>query len=290
MGGIFRITKAEFIKILKKPGLYIMGTLLAAVILLSSLLFSPQTTTNYTSNYNLNLSSESVLVKDLYEKFYSNSGSDTFSSLNNNFINAQSEIDFYLNYNSRNLNINKYYIEVLEAYQNLKLVIDSEGPQNKITEIFDILKTSIQNLHDEYNDHYNLTDYNFYNAYTTLSVFTEHKNNLTNLLNKINEATITPASFITYYEANVFTEKLLNAKNAAINLINETIKFYIKEIETAFNIYLQSVLTNVGAGYVPIIIEPSRLALKSKVDTFVDYYNKLVYEAEIDYRLSERLE
>ena len=37
--GVFRIAKAEFIKIFKKPSVYIMGVILASVLVLSLLFF-----------------------------------------------------------------------------------------------------------------------------------------------------------------------------------------------------------------------------------------------------------
>ena len=61
--GVFRIARAEFIKIFKKPSVYLMGVILAAVLVLSLLFFEPANKQSYAVNL------DGVTVGQVYDKF-----------------------------------------------------------------------------------------------------------------------------------------------------------------------------------------------------------------------------
>ena len=68
--GVFRIARAEFIKIFKKPSVYLMGVILAAVLVLSLLFFEPIGKQNYTVNL------DGTTVGKIYDKFTAESTSE----------------------------------------------------------------------------------------------------------------------------------------------------------------------------------------------------------------------
>ena len=111
--GVFRIARAEFIKIFKKPSIYLMGVILAAVLVLSLLFFDPIGKQNYT------VTIDGSSVEKIYDKFMDNAGDITKETYDKSIQNSLDKINFYKSFNNRNLSLTKIYNEFVILYKDL---------------------------------------------------------------------------------------------------------------------------------------------------------------------------
>ncbi len=240
--GVFRIARAEFIKIFKKPSVYLMGVVLAAVLVLSLLFFTPVNKQNYTVKI------EGTTVGQVYDKFTNDEniagGNDIKrTKYNQEITNNLTKIDFYTILNSRNAALKNSHDEFLIAYQDLASVIKSEN-KDKIAAAYKKVKNSIDTYSTVYNDIGALcSNCAFYSHYTTLPIYTEAKENLQELKNKANAL-----------EANVFVNNIKNTSKYLDNLttiydtnsnfIKATLKYYADTISKKQTTYYNAVINN----------------------------------------------
>ena len=103
MMGTMRIARAEFIKIFKKPSIYIMGIILAIVILLASFFFAPTKRTDT----KVTIAGENVA--EIVLNFETDSGSENIYQYDLKNTQAEKMIDFYSYLNLRESNIKTAY-------------------------------------------------------------------------------------------------------------------------------------------------------------------------------------
>jgi len=127
-----RIARAEFIKIFKKPSIYVMGIILAIIILLASFFFSPTKRTDT----QVTISGENVA--EIVLNFETNEGSENIYQYNLKNTQAENMIDFYLYLNLRETNIETSYKALKEAYSTL---VASQIKAN-----YDTFKTAFENF------------------------------------------------------------------------------------------------------------------------------------------------
>ena len=116
--GVFRIARAEFIKIFKKPSVYLMGVILAAVLVLSLLFFEPIGKQNYSVKL------DGSTVGQVYDMFTNDnnisSGDIKKSKYDEQINNNLTKINFYKVLNSRNEELFSVNSDFIVLYNDLK--------------------------------------------------------------------------------------------------------------------------------------------------------------------------
>lgn len=238
--GVFRIARAEFIKIFKKPSVYLMGVILASVLILSLLFFEPIGKLNYTVNI------DGTNVGKIYDKFVSESSSDLKqSSFDKTIEDSLTKVNFYLLLNERNESLKKVHDEFIVLYNDLEVQSKIENNNEVIENAFIAVKTKLKSYDEIYNDISTLKENSkFYDYFTTLPVFTESKDVLQDLSKKAQLSTTTPQIFINIVENNSYIPKLESIYETNKNFIESTFNYYSKNIQDKQSEYLNKVTNN----------------------------------------------
>ena len=267
MGGIFRITKAEFIKIFKKPSVYIMGLLLAVVITVS--LFTFQPTNRITNSANITGTS----VSDMNVAWNAGLATDAKSNLDENVTTALDMITYYENFTARTTEVQTALADFLEARANLDNSIQN-GAQD-LTYLYDVLKTKMQDLITVYTSDYNMDIYSFYNLYKTSETYTtyyhatEPYGYINILQDKLNTDTAT--NFNTFFNTNDYATKLTGLDNV---FITETLNARLENIVASYEAYNSLIVTSSNFTFV-IAMEEARQNLSNSIVAFKSYLTSL---------------
>ena len=139
MGSIFRIARAELIKIFKRPTVYIMAFLLAAVIGGSLFLFEPVKREKTTVD--MGTITTSTTAKSYFDKFDKDV---TFKTeFDRNTTSAKAEISFYKNINLHQKNLRESYAKLVELLQELKGLENTKITATHKTELITAFTTYI---------------------------------------------------------------------------------------------------------------------------------------------------
>ena len=135
MRGVFRITRAEFNKIFKKPAVYIMALVLVFACLISLFTFNP------TNRYDERITLSKENASTNYTMFYETFGSENKTSYDKNIIDAQAVINRY----TKNTEFYTHCNEVQNKLNDLyKLINSNKATADDIAEFkTKILETSL---------------------------------------------------------------------------------------------------------------------------------------------------
>ena len=240
--GVFRIARAEFIKIFKKPSVYLMGVILAAVLVLSLLFFAPTNKQNYTVKI------EGSSVGQVYDKFTNDenvSGGNDIKRTKYNAIIADNltKINFYEVLNSRNEELKKVHNEFTIACQDLSSAVKTTDSE-KISNAYKKVKNSIDSYNQIYNNISSLgSNCEFYAHFTTLSIYTKAKETLQELKTK---ASVQDAkSFVSIItNTSEYLDSLDNIYKTNVNFIQSTLNYYADSITAKQNEYYNRVVNS----------------------------------------------
>lgn len=137
MGSVFRITRAEFAKVFKKPTVYIMAFILALVLIISLVSYSPVVRTNKTVSIDADSGSK------VYSVFMGNSTtSDTKEKFDKEYFElTNNRILFYRNLLNRSTALNNNYNELINNFKAL----ESEYNKNNSSENLSVLLENSKN-------------------------------------------------------------------------------------------------------------------------------------------------
>lgn len=245
---MFRITFAEFIKVLKKPSIYIMGVVLAIAIIISAFIFKPTNVKSYDLNLNTNSAVES------YNSFMSSSGSENKQNYDLNFTKSKNIVEYFTGFNTYKSILKQKYDDILIEFENLKKA-NTTGEITKINLAYSKFKTAIENFKKHYFDFESFPDDNeFINYLSTSNTFLNclENNGITKLIKSCdddptdNKDSHQIVEFIITNNILQDIEVALNngltfTKNAFINLNNilinnyETYKSKINNLGQGFN-------------------------------------------------------
>ena len=257
--GVFRIARAEFIKIFKKPSVYLMGVILAAVLVLSLLFFEP----GNKQSYNVNL--DGVTVGQVYDKFTNDenvsSGDIKQSKYNQTIADNLTKINFYEVLNERNTSLKKVNDEFVVLYNDLAAKVATKNDVE-----IEAVYTSVKNKINEYNQVYNniqdlKSNCEFYNTFTNLSIYTKSKEDLQNLINrsKNDKASV----FVNLIKSSEYISKLNTIYSTNEDFVRSTLNYYADSISKKQNDYYNRVINN------PTPDQDSFLSLKQTLETEV---------------------
>ena len=263
--GVFRIARAEFIKIFKKPSVYLMGVVLAAVLVLSLLFFTPVNKQNQTVKI------EGTTVGQVYEKFTNDDniagGTDIKrTKYNIEIANNLNKINFYEVLNTRNAELKQIHDEFLIAYQDLSSVVKSENTE-KIAAAYKKVKNAIDSYNTTYNNIASLcSNCAFYTHYTTLPIYTNAKETLQELKSK---AAVLEAKVFVNNIANTaeYLDNLNTIYDTNVNFIKSTLKYYADSIALKQNTYYNSVINSPNTSQT--VFSTYKNTLSVEVETFL---------------------
>jgi len=217
MLSVFRITRAEFAKVFKKPTVYIMAIILAIVLVISLVSYSPTVRTNRVVSIDADSGSK------VYSVFMGDSTtSDTKKKLDEEYIDlTNNKIIFYRNLFNRNNSLNKDYTELVNNFK----VLESEFNNNNSSVNLPSLLTASK-------DSFTKT----LNNYADMTAFLSYEN-LSNIINYTN-SNLNESKFyeVKYFDIdqnnkyfnyitlkNTYLPQLLNETNVSsyINMVNK---------------------------------------------------------------------
>jgi len=267
---LFRITFAEFIKVLKKPSIYIMGVVLAIAIVVSAFIFKP---TNVKS-YDLNLETNSAV--ESYNIFMGSSGSENKLTYDENLIKSNNVVEYFTGFNTYKTILNQKYDDILIEFENLKKA-NTTGEITKINLAYSKFKNAVESFKSHYFDFSTFpTDNAFTNYLSTSETFLNclENNGITQLINSFDENpedNKDSHQIVEFIITNNILEDIeitLNngltfTKNAFINLNNVLINNY--------ELY-NSKINNIGQGF----NADALIKIKDKISSLLKEYQSLL--------------
>ena len=228
--GIFRIARAEFIKIFKKPSVYLMGVILASVLVLSLLFFQPIGKQSY------NVSINGTNVGQIYNKFIDDTdtttGDNKLSKYNATIDENLTKINYYKAINGYMSNLQKVNGEFIVLYNDLGTQLLIKNNDTKINAAYTSLKNKLTEYATAYSNTSTITkNSEFFNKFTQFGIYTESLDVLNTL--SANATNLDPQSFYNIIKSNNHIDKL----NTAISNINNYVK-------TTLNNLTKTILTN----------------------------------------------
>jgi len=255
MTSMFKLTKAEFKKIFKRPSIFIMAIILVVTIFISLSIFNPVPFEDPTVKYDNVETAEAY-----YSAFYDELANNSKKSFDVGFANSDEYLLYYKALKSNSDNLTSYYIDVISSMENLmndttsskdylkevlidnlekfsyaylnlegfKLAIELDSNDDELTiknkyKLLNIAKFTLDDIDlasSPDNSNYYKGD-----AYTPLNSFLSYaKENTYN-------------SIIDYYVVNNYKSKLENVLNNYINFIHTTINGYSNIFSALKNSY-----------------------------------------------------
>lgn len=148
MLSVLRITRAEFAKVFKKPTVYIMAVILAAVLVISLLTYSPVVKTTRT------VSIDGDNGATVYSLFMSTSeSSDTKQKFDDEYTApTNAKITFYRQLLDRETALNKTYSDFQKSYGELNSTYKANDKAPNLPTLLDTCQSQLQTLIDTYGD------------------------------------------------------------------------------------------------------------------------------------------
>lgn len=281
MTSTFKLTKAEFVKIFKRPSIFIMAILLVVTILASVSMFQPSYKVDTTIIYeNAQNSAE------YYNNFYNDAIINSKTTLDQTYNNADNKIDYYECINNNTALLSDYYYAVTELISKMR----AENSESTLNEYRLELKKQLNDFYNAYQTLDNLSQFTNILSYTLDEVdYTEYAKNY-----YLNDACITLKAFledvgkyynestgtgyknseiINIYDKNDYENKLKIVLNNGINFVYTTLKGMAKDINDYFNYYDKSI--SAGGSQISYL-KNKRANLEKSLKQFYNYYQELL--------------
>ena len=261
MTSTFRLTRAEFKKIFKRPSVFIMALILVATIFASLYLFNPISIPNSSIDYN------QINSQGYYSSFYSDI-ENSKKDLDNKINSANGIINYYEHLYTRTNNLASYYNLLIEAINKIKP--DKSSSEKK--SLYEDLGLKLNQFYEAYInfDNFNLNN----NSYDHIDITANNDNYLTkscadiiNLIDKYNKNT--PDDFISEYNVNNYETKLKNLLDKGINFKTTTLNSLANAVQSYYLKY--SEFMSSGASKLTTI-ESYRKLLKTSIENFEEYF------------------
>lgn len=253
--GVFRITRAEFAKVFKKPTVYIMAFLLAIVLVISLLSYSP----NLREVKSASIDGDNATA--VYNIFNGESlTSDTKLKFDNEYFTpTDNQITFYNNIYLRSKNLNSAYLELEHNYTKLTNTFNTNNNSGELPQLMEDVKDGFDKVLTAYGDisayinYENLTNIvnckslnsNVYFETKFFDVLStsQHYNYTTlknNYIPEIKTVSL-PGDFIGRINTNGYMTIIKNMVNYGENLIYSSLNDLLEEVETIQKEYIQLV-------------------------------------------------
>ena len=274
---IFKIVKAEFVKVLKKPMIYIMAFIIVAAILASYYFYNPNGYDDKTVYYN-----NTADVSLYYSAFISDS-QDSKATFDAEINKAYLKYNYYSKQNKRRTELNNRYNTIVAKYNDLEAAVNSsEGNFNTTRrKAFFDLKEAISKYQEYYLDFSLFSDYGFVNTLTSTSEYKAGKKDI----DTIYDTYFAPVDDISYsnekssivvqaFTSSDYLTKISKINDNSINFISFTLEKYLARVKTAFeNFRLE---TNKGSSASPAIISKYYAELVTTIKDYKTLFEEIV--------------
>ncbi len=259
MTSTFRLTKAEFKKVFKRPSVFLMALILVASVFLSLYLFKPNEIADTTITYNETNS------QGYFDRFHNDPSYNAKSGIDEITQNSDEIVAYYTYLNDRNNNLDSYHANILTIFDELRLATDLNVREEKYT----AFKNALDVFYSAYLTFDQLTDYPFINYTVDYSRY--KVNGAQALINLIDYCkTNTSLSLVNKFLVKENDEygKLQTTLNNAQNFVIITLDGMSSDIKHYHENYYDYVEN--GSAYINAI-EQSRNNLSVALDKYLAY-------------------
>lgn len=278
--GTARIARAEFIKIFKKPSVYIMGIILAIVILLSSFFFVP------TKRTDTKVTLSGSTVSEVLLNFETDSGSENQIQYDLKNTQADNMVNFYSYLNTKQSLVEETYAALTTAFTTLN------AARNKVN--YDAFKVAFVNFKTaiEYGSAGEMTleGYNgLFDAYFNVSenpisslLFHTQEEMLSLIQGMYNSANCSDTSagidyFCTTWATNNYGKLIDATYTSSVNFITYSCECIVLYTTAAFQTYATQVEVNASTlPAFPTVIDGQTIADQT---AYFNYYRSKVSSA-----------
>lgn len=280
MTSTFKLTKAEFVKIFKKPSIFIMAVLLVVTIFASLSMFNPSYRVDNSIIYE-----GAETSQEYYNSFQSDTSVNSKLTFDNSFALTDTMINYYESVNNNTALLSDYYYVIVSTMEKMsqhtqeelrdECRLDLIGYLNSFYEAYrtldslgdfeTIITPTITSI--DYTNYYDSRNYYLNDACNYLKQFI---NDVNNFKSTSNPTGYTSSDIVTIYEKNNFENKLKSVLNNGINFVYTTIKGYATDIDFFFKTYISNISN--GQGKINNI-KASRANLQKAIQQFENYYS-----------------
>lgn len=285
MTSTFKLTKAEFVKIFKRPSIFIMAILLVVTILASITMFQPSSRVDTTIVYDNAQNSQ-----EYYDSFYNDAVINSKTTLDKAYDDASSMLKYYEAINANTALLNDYYYAITE----LMTKMEGESNDDTLLAYRYELQTQLQNFLDAYQKLDNLKDFEEiisptltrenYEGYSTsknyyLDDACVDLVKFTNDVSKYYYEDTHPDGYknseiVSIYKTNNYESKLKAVLNNGVNFVYTTLKGMTNDVVEFYDNYLNYISTN-PQGNIDHL-KKCRSNLEKALKQFYSYYKTLV--------------
>lgn len=261
MTGTFRLTRAEFKKIFKRPSVFIMALILVATIFVSLYVFNPASSKSVEVDYNLET------AQAYYNTFYSADLSDSEKGIINKISSTNEIITYHTQNSLRKDSLYLYYSEILKSYNNLK-----NAKYESKDEAYSIFKNSLTDFIGAFDASFdNFKDYKHITITRSNSQYLASIDNFRKISNQA--ASTDCDSMINIIEINKYLETFENEYNNVINYSKPVLVGIASTFKANFNTFQKNINNNHS---ILEASEENRKTLLNNIKDFHDYYNLIV--------------
>lgn len=275
MTNTFKLTKAEFLKIFKRPSVFIMAILLVVTILVSMSIFNPVNRIDYTITYDGASNSQ-----EYYDNFYNDIMINSKATFDEGFATTDNVIKYYQAINNNTILLTDYYNNIVDTMRELSNETNTNiRDQIRYTLIkdFEAFSTAYNNL-DALSDYPEMLKFTLedvdYDVYTANFYKTDACIPLNQFSLYVNDTTkYSSSEIVNIYNTNNYELTLKSTLNNAINFISTTLLRYTTDFNFYYPRYLDAI--NNARSDMDNIKKYSSCLLKS-LNAFYDYYTLLI--------------
>lgn len=277
---ILKIVKAEFVKVLKKPMIYIMAFIIVAAIFASYYFYNPNGYDDKTVYYN------NTADVTIYYNSFNSDGQDSKATFDDEINKAYLKYNYYSLQNKRRTEITNKYNDIVTNYENLVAEVDNGTTgQNRVTKVsnaFFKLKKSIEEYQEYYLDFSLFNDYNFVKTLTSSTEYIKGKDFLDTSVYNTYFAHVDNTSFkienattaIQAFKTSKYIDKITEINENSINFITFTLVKYLDRVKAAFNNLKFE--TNKGGSSSPSVIAKYYDDLIITIDDYKGLFEEIV--------------
>lgn len=265
MTSTFRLMRAEFKKIFKRPSVYLMAIILVLSIFLSLYIFKPTPANDYTINYGKDLT-----AYNYYDYFFNKDLETSEKGINASFDSVDTNYSYYSLSKERDDSFVGYHDSIIELINKIRTETDGLIKD----ENYNKLKIELTKYSDSSRNYSQLLQFPHIsftaNSETCIDNYTKTIVSLKDYANSH-----TSFEFIEFYDTNQKESKLIENRDAIINYINPTLQAFSKDIKDTYIKYTK--IHNEGGNSENLFnLEKQRKLLLEKTNNLKTYLDTLI--------------
>lgn len=285
----FRFTRAEFIKIFKKPSAYIMAVFLLACVVVAYFIYTPQVRSSYLASYQID---DNTTVSTIYNIYNSGISGDVKSVYENNFNSAKNILEFYKTNTNRIDNLTNAYNDLDIRYKNMAKA-DTEYDKaiaNGQTADSTLLQKTVQEYKDAlYMFNTSIAEVNTLknslvgaNEYIGTDIYSEGLAKINEVYDYLQE-TVNYNLVYDYLNINNIQTTFKTFFSKTVNYQESTIDEYIGKIVSSKDAFVEAINNNNYNDGNSEVLNQKRLELVDLLNNLSKYVNLLVDNESYNY-------